>query len=217
MLLSLLLVVSLSTGCAFYEKKVASDPLDHTKSVVEPIYTSVSNIQAVSSAEIATASPIPTLDQQVQIFTKTVEETLPITPTPASTSIPSPTPDPTMKSPGLQKDTYTGDVLFNLAKLVSNDHLGSDWSTTVEVDGQRLGKGKSIPFQRDSGETIKVICTAIEDDKVADIGTETLSVDVSKLKKGINTFNVNVTVVEKGGKYSGNTARWVFTIEITRR
>ncbi len=203
---SLLLVAMLFTGCISQITKTASNLIVPTLSTAEPITPLTSETLYVSAKAIS--SPLPTLELQELTPTPTdAAETSVLAPT----QEPSPTSLPAEELDDPQQKTVT--VKFNDAKLISNNNVGSDWTTAVEVDGQKLSKGGSVESEQN---LIKVVCTAIEKDKVSDVGTATLSIGVINLKRGENTFTVNVTVVEKGGRYAGNKAVWAFTIKVTR-
>jgi len=64
--------------------------------------------------------------------------------------------------------------------------------------------------------TLTIIAYAYESDSVPDMGSGRITIPVSELKKGKNTYTVEVTVRENRGRYSGNTAKWQFTINITK-
>ena len=62
------------------------------------------------------------------------------------------------------------------AKMVSNDHVGNSWTTYIEVRDATIKKGKSAKFEVASADTIKIYCTAIENDKIPDEGSVVIEV-----------------------------------------
>ncbi len=207
LLLSLLLVAAFSTGCVSCAMKTVSNLVQPSELASERINQSASEAPAATvMAAIRSPASIPTPSATARAESLTPEPTNEPSPStkPTETPLGSPQPD----------DAFT--VKFSDAKLVSNNNVGGDWTTTVEVEGQKLDKGGSMRVKSGSGDKIKIVCTAIEDDKIADVGKGTLSVDIASLKPGDNTFTVVVTVVEKGGRYAGNKAQWTFAITISR-
>lgn len=102
------------------------------------------------------------------------------------------------------------------AKMVSNDHVGNSWTTYIEVGDTTVKKGKSTKVEVGSTDTIKIYCTAIENDKIPDEGSAAIEIPVKDLKKGKNTFKTSVTVTENRGRYSGNSAEWSFTVTVKK-
>ena len=102
------------------------------------------------------------------------------------------------------------------AKMTSNDHVGNSWSTYIEVGDATIKKRKSAKLEVDSTDTIKIYCSAIENDKIPDEGSATIEVPVKDLKKGKNTFKTTVIVTENRGRYSGNQAEWSFTVTVKK-
>lgn len=113
--------------------------------------------------------------------------------------------------------TSTITIKFTAAKLVSNNHVGNSWSKTVSACGKNLSVGGSVKKSMKSTDTLTVMCTATEKDKNPDIGTATISVKVSALKKGTTTYTKSITVVENSGRYKGNAAVWKFTVTVTKK
>lgn len=168
-------------------------------------------------SELAANVPEPILDE-LSTPTPTSEPTLeptPIpTPEPTPVSEPTPTLEPTPEPTPIP--TYKITVTFSSAKMVYNDHVGNEWGTYFEVNGQEVRKGKSISFEASDSDTIKVYCEASENDKKMDYGSDSITINVSNLKDGKNSFVSEVTVRENGGRYSGNTAGWVFKFTIKK-
>ena len=102
------------------------------------------------------------------------------------------------------------------AKIASNDHVGNSWTTYIEVGDTTIKKGKSAKVEVTGEDTIKIYCTAIENDKIPDEGSVTIEVPIKDLKKGKNTYKSSVTVTENRGRYSGNQAEWNFTVTVKK-
>jgi len=99
----------------------------------------------------------------------------------------------------------TTKVTVQSITLVKNDHVGNSWTKTVKVNDKTLSVGKEYKF---STSKLKAYAKIVENDKVPDIGTKT----VSLVKGKTNTFDVTVT--ENRGRYSGNKAIWRIKIKV---
>ncbi len=96
-----------------------------------------------------------------------------------------------------------------------NNSVGNDWSIAASIDNKKIYIGDSIEISGKNKITIKA--EAVENDKYSDYGSKTTSVnlsDVSTNKSKIVTLSVTVT--ENRGRYSGNTAKWIFEFEISK-
>jgi hypothetical protein len=89
--------------------------------------------------------------------------------------------------------------------MISNNHVGNNWSYSISVNNKKLIKGKSIKI---NSSTLKSTIKIIEHDKSPDIGLKTFTL----VKGKENTFNV--VVVENKGRYSGNKAVWKIKIKV---
>jgi hypothetical protein len=103
------------------------------------------------------------------------------------------------------------------AKRISNNHVGNSWAVYADVNGTTIKKGKSATLKCGDTDTVSIVCTAIENDKIPDVGRATINVDVATLKKGNNKFTQTVVVTETAGRYSGNTAEWAFTVTVNKK
>lgn len=92
--------------------------------------------------------------------------------------------------------------------------MGNDWGTSATVDGEELSWGDTITFEKAS--TIKIKCVAEEYDKIPDVGSATLKIKLSDADEGDQEYTQEVTVRENRGRYSGNTATWVFKFGVTK-
>jgi len=107
-------------------------------------------------------------------------------------------------------------ITFVSAKLVENNHVGNEWSTGAEVNGQAISVGKSKTLKLKDSDVILLAATAVEEDKVPDEGAESEEIEVSSLTKPKTTSKIDVMVTENRGRYSGNTATWTFTFKIEK-
>ena len=99
----------------------------------------------------------------------------------------------------------TTKVTVQSITLVKNDHVGNSWTKTVKVNDKKLSVGKEYKF---TASKLKAYVKIVENDKIPDVGTKT----VSLVKGKVNT--INVTVTENRGRYSGNKATWKIKIKV---
>ena len=111
--------------------------------------------------------------------------------------------------------TYS--VTFQQARLLSNDHVGNEWSIAAQVADQAISEGKTMNVKVDSSGSIKLYAYVVEEDKIPDEGENTKTIKVSSISSKGTTFKVNVTVTENRGRYSGNEAVWEFTYKIKKQ
>lgn len=110
------------------------------------------------------------------------------------------------------------------ATLVRNNSVGNEWSYTVLVksgDGyaneERLHLRGNTRLSIDTTQPVRLDVIVVEDENYPDVGRASHDLDLSTLEIGAPTWiEIPVTVREDRGRYSGNTAEWVFTIVIVR-
>lgn len=107
-------------------------------------------------------------------------------------------------------------IKFVSAELIENNHVGNEWATEGSVNNKELSEGKSVTLNVKSTDTVQIKVTASELDKIPDIGSANLTVKTSNLTKTKITKSIKVTVTENRGRYSGNTAEWKFTFELSK-
>ncbi len=164
-------------------------------------------VQALSAAtpapeptKTATATPLPTPSATPQP-----------TPTPSPTPLPTPTPTPKRTAaPGMALVT----VMLVSAEQTGGASIGGEWSYDVTVNGKPL-PAEGFELMVKSASTMKIVCTATEDDKRPDVGKATLSFSVKKLQPGDNPYSVQVSVKENGGRNIGKSAVWTFDFVVT--
>ena len=104
-------------------------------------------------------------------------------------------------------------ITFVDAQVVRNDSVGRDWETDVYIDNRRVTQGKTIRII--GFDTARVEARAIErDDGGDDIGDASTIARRGRYEDG-DEFTIQVTVRENGGRYSGNTAVWMFRFRIS--
>jgi hypothetical protein len=92
-------------------------------------------------------------------------------------------------------------VTLSSVKLLSNSHVGNQWSKSITVNGRKL-----VGSLRLNG-ALKAKVKIVERDKIPDIGIVSRT-----LKKGKNI--IKVTVIENRGRYSGHKAVWQVVINV---
>lgn len=102
------------------------------------------------------------------------------------------------------------------AELVENNSVGNEWAIAASANGKSLDEGSSITLNLKSTDTLKLKAVAEEQDKIPDVGSQTLNVKVSSITKSVNK-TVEVVVTENRGRYSGNTATWEFKFKISKK
>lgn len=111
-------------------------------------------------------------------------------------------------SNGQYKITYT-------SKLVSNNHVGNDWSIVPYVNSGKLNTSSTYSFNPTGKINLKSEVT--EKDSKPDVGDSTLSVSLSALKVNQQkSYSTNVTVIENSGRYKGDKAVWSITYIVKR-
>lgn len=114
--------------------------------------------------------------------------------------------------PTIPEDNYTHGIykLTFHTMLVSNDHVGSDWSFTYTHNGKAIKSGYTIIQSLEIFTFRSIDVEVREHDKIDDVGTGTLAVAICEVGSGKTT----VTVTETDGRYKGNTAVWEITCEV---
>ena len=106
--------------------------------------------------------------------------------------------------------TYT---VSYTAYLSYNSHVGNSWAYGLKYDGECVESGSSVV--KSGIFNLSVTAYAVEFDEHNDYGSASVyfdSLDVGEKQ----TKEVTVTVREDRGRYSGNTAGWIFEITIER-
>jgi hypothetical protein len=124
--------------------------------------------------------------------------------TATETPTPTPTPTPIITVAPEAPEEKPKIVTLISALMIENNSVGNDWSYTVKINGKILNIGDSLKI---TDKVITANITVIEEDSRPDEGFKN-----ENLKIGLNEFDVLVT--ENMGRYSGNTAKWHFKIEV---
>lgn len=101
-------------------------------------------------------------------------------------------------------------------KLVDNDHVGNEWFSEGYVNGKAIKEGSSVTLTLKPADSIQLKAYAEEQDKVPDIGSKQMAVKASSVTKSLNK-SLSVIVTENRGRYSGNTAKWVFSFKLQKQ
>lgn len=119
-------------------------------------------------------------------------------------------------APGIDETTAKLTISYS-ASLIYNNSVGNEWSTWIEIDGKKLYQGQNLEIEVSGNDEIVIIAYACEDDSMPDIGYKQITIPVSELNPVQNVYTAEVIVRENGGRYSGNTAKWKFSISIVKK
>lgn len=112
----------------------------------------------------------------------------------------------------VQEENYT-QGLYKLTikrQKISNDHVGNDWSFSYTCDGKPIKSGDFITCPLDVFKFQSIQVQIREDDKIPDIATGQVVFGVTDGGEG----SAEITVIEDGGNYAGNTAVWKITCTV---
>lgn len=98
--------------------------------------------------------------------------------------------------------------------LVRNNHVGDSWGCGLEYSGEYIESEHQIKCSAVMRK-IPVKAVAIEYDSYNDYGAVWVDLELPDVGKS-TVEEVSVTVRENRGRYSGNTAQWIFKITIER-
>lgn len=112
-----------------------------------------------------------------------------------------------------------GPATFNLsvsATLISNDHVGNNWSKAFYVDDKKFTS--STTFTAEVGQTVRISGDITDNDSNPDYGYFLINLTMSEdIFKSGYTETKEVYVRENGGRYSGNRAEWRVVIKVRKR
>jgi len=100
--------------------------------------------------------------------------------------------------------------------LTENNGVGHDWNNFLSVNKQVIKKGEKITIELPKMAPLKIEAHAIEEDKHhPDKGTSELEFTYSELIAITKSrFEIEITVIENGGKRAGSLAKWKYFIVI---
>ncbi len=104
-------------------------------------------------------------------------------------------------------------VVTYSARLSSNNHVGNNWSHGLKYKDEYIESGATI--KSTAQNSLSVTAFAREKDTYSDYGSTKVtfeSLDIGEKQ----SKEIKVTVRENRGRYSGNTAKWAFTITVER-
>lgn len=109
-------------------------------------------------------------------------------------------------------------VKLEQALVVSNNHVGHDWTMYLKIGKLAIREGETTTIQLSKRAPLRIEAHAIEEDRdYPDAGTKALELSYSNviaIEK--NRFEIEVTVIENGGQYAGNLAIIKFLVLIKK-
>jgi len=101
---------------------------------------------------------------------------------------------------------------------ISNDHVGGDWSHFLSINKKIIKKGETEILVLQPRAPLSIIANSKEADKdFSDSGEDKMDFIYSDLIAIDKTrFELDVIVVENGGQYAGNMAKWKFLFVVQR-
>lgn len=111
-------------------------------------------------------------------------------------------------------DPIIMDISLRKVEIVSNEHVGNSWEFEGFVNGKELKIGDTISIPLGIKDTLNYQAKAEEHDSIPDKGSKETLTNIENLNfKNIAVTNLEVTVRENRGRYSGHQAiiRFKFT------
>ncbi|WP_394234126.1 hypothetical protein [Niallia oryzisoli] len=110
------------------------------------------------------------------------------------------------------------EITLKDVSLLSNQSVGDSWETGLKVNEHKLQVGNTLVLESFIDEEITFNAGAVEHDNIPDVGTSNYLLKVSDLNLAEeNLLEMDVSVKENRGRYSGNYARFEFLISIKRK
>lgn len=102
------------------------------------------------------------------------------------------------------------------ATMVSNDHVGNNWSKTFYVDEKKFTS--STTFTAEVGQVVSIYGEIVDNDSNPDWGSFRINLTMTEdvFKYGY-TETTEVRVRENGGRYSGHYAEWRVVIKVKKQ
>jgi hypothetical protein len=115
--------------------------------------------------------------------------------------------------------TVTAQRTYNLtyegAKLIQNEHVGNEWARGVWLGEEALERNQ--PVRLAAGTTYELSIAAAETkEKYNDRGDESVELTPTLLARLLpeGGFYLDVTVMERNGRYAGGKAIWRFYFDL---
>jgi len=113
-------------------------------------------------------------------------------------------------------------VILEMIELDYNNHVGNEWSFSMDINGQDVSvsqyqENQTVYDETIIGsETLRITARAVEHDKHSDFGSAGQTFVISCTDTGIETEygKLEVLVREDRGRYAGNMALWRFYIRV---
>ena len=99
------------------------------------------------------------------------------------------------------------------AKLTQNNSVGNEWGVGLKYNGE-IFEGDFVIQQQKNNE-LELTAFAIEYDSLNDYGSQHINFGLLSVGE-TKTKQVVVIVRENNGRYTGNVAKWTFTITVKR-
>lgn len=114
--------------------------------------------------------------------------------------------------PTIPEGNYTQGIykLTFHKRLISNDHVGRDWTIKYTHNGKTVKSGYTITQSLEIFTFQSIGIEIRENDKTDDVEIDSFAVAICDGGSGKTT----VTVTETDGRYKGNTAVWEITCEV---
>ena len=118
---------------------------------------------------------------------------------------------------GIRADRYISVELVS-THPISNNGVGDDWSNFLSVGDQIVSEGEKVLFKLHKRAPFILVANAVEfDEDYPDEGSKSMTFTYSDLiAMNQNQIDVNVQVIENGGRNAGNMAEWMFIIVINK-
>ena len=102
-------------------------------------------------------------------------------------------------------------ITYTQAKLIHNEHVGNEWARGVWLGEERLRPGQAYRIPAGSSPTLSVAAEETNE-KYNDRGDASIILTATKLARAHadGGFTLDVTVVERNGRYAGGRAVWRF-------
>ena len=97
------------------------------------------------------------------------------------------------------------EVAFVDATLIENNNVGNEWSVSAEMGADVLAQAQTLRARK---RAIQIRARVEEADTHPDIGTGSIKISRSQLSREPTPFEVEVSVEENNGRYTGNKATW---------
>lgn len=93
-------------------------------------------------------------------------------------------------------------------QIVENNHVGNEWYNVIEIDNRRIDIGGSVSYNLKEFESANVFIKIEEaNEKYNDFTTDEFTIRKRDLNRKGRLITKSVSLVEKNGRYAGNSAK----------